>query len=1248
MRPMRVPMIRGERVANRRELNSIYMDSGSNSDVRADSTGSLDLSSNQVTSSKASSSQSGLSQFNLSRFSMVKAFIALIFTLLVGVSSGLSTIGAQTPNAQALDYTKFVACGIYGKDSMAGKIYQLTQSTDMQFSLRSKNTINYGYDKVQGGLNNALELSGMDFKKTNEEVLGRTINGTSSENIDENAGSGDTKSKFNGGKAVNPYQRFGVAGLKFTSYIGEWRHVVIDACGDDSNVMDPKAGDYYEGRLAPMSTWDDKDRSKDIRTRQFDFGFGIQYLLSITNEFSNIIFFFTKLIVVGVLALINFSFTDIGTTLGITKLIYGDENGSTGLIKTLHEGFFLPLFAIMAAITALYVFFSVARRRRSGSGGVTILGRSVLMFILAVVIAANPLKILTIPNDAAVTIQGIFANAMDKPMQGGKSGLCSGETDKNTKLITRTGDEDEQLASIGKNVQQTIGCTIWEQFLFKPWAQAQFGDDWNNLWAEGKVPSWAKDGKTIGNKNGSWVGSPTVPMGGGTKIDNWALFQVSTQTNVHSPIGHDGKTSKITDGIANDWWRIVDAMSNYQELGTRSESQSSTSDTSVINHNSGKWVWPTKQKGKISSGYGNRGLVDAGGSNFHKGVDFAGACGDPIYAAADGTVKYTGKELFGANTILIQHKGGIDTFYVHMDDGGTLVKEGDKVTAGQKIGKIGQSGNAYGCHLHFEVRKGGNGKWAAFDNTVDPDTFMKGAVNGEVVNDNSSTDDNEASSGSDNTKFTTDFARPVADAKPTYQWYDWNGDSLWNRLGTSATSVLVAIVGLFAPLYFSLFTAVYALGISLLMVVAPIMFLLAAGPDSTFRIFTAWGRALWMLFIKRVVMGLMLVFSLVLTAIALNKFSTVGWWTGILMMVAMSIALWKLKGKIIEMLTRLSGGSGSMGSVMNSVTRSVSKTAVNSSKIAGATVAGGVAAKKNGGSLLKGANTSFKNQTRNALYTTPMGRAVITQMDTAHYNDGVDETKPEDMEEIYCARCGRKIGGSGIAFHVARDGSGNYYCMDCYNDGQATSGARVIELDDTKKLENFSEDKKHHTTSHTNSSFKQKYQEEVETELRTGRDKSGQALDKDQMEERFKQSLKNVALDIGRVKYDRKNGPATVDVEIPDGFGKYLDKGLVAEAWQTGNYDYIANAYTVAYALWYKNTTGQSLDEGIDHYVDLVQEWSDGLEKGDNIMPRSYDYTKARSTTPGDKVEQMDIRDRLGGHRKDSPLRDRVPGEHKG
>jgi lipoprotein NlpD len=110
----------------------------------------------------------------------------------------------------------------------------------------------------------------------------------------------------------------------------------------------------------------------------------------------------------------------------------------------------------------------------------------------------------------------------------------------------------------------------------------------------------------------------------------------------------------------------------------------------------GKWVWPTR--GKVIRGYQQNG---AG----RKGINIGGHPDQPVNAAASGKVVYVGSGLVGyGRLIIIKHNDSLLSAYGHNSK--LLVAEGDHVTAGQMIAKMGNSGSDRTA-LYFEIRKDG-------------------------------------------------------------------------------------------------------------------------------------------------------------------------------------------------------------------------------------------------------------------------------------------------------------------------------------------------------------------------------------------------------------------------------------------------------------------------------------------------------------------------------------------------------------
>ncbi|WP_177193838.1 M23 family metallopeptidase [Roseovarius lutimaris] len=122
---------------------------------------------------------------------------------------------------------------------------------------------------------------------------------------------------------------------------------------------------------------------------------------------------------------------------------------------------------------------------------------------------------------------------------------------------------------------------------------------------------------------------------------------------------------------------------------------------------------PVKSAFRFTSGFGKR------WGRMHQGTDFAAAHGTPIYSTADGVVIHAGWLSGYGRLVKIQHEFGIETRYAHMSK--IRVKVGQRVSRGERIGDMGNSGRSTGTHLHYEIRVGGK--------PVNPMIYIKAAKN---------------------------------------------------------------------------------------------------------------------------------------------------------------------------------------------------------------------------------------------------------------------------------------------------------------------------------------------------------------------------------------------------------------------------------------------------------------------------------------------------------------------------------------
>ena len=119
--------------------------------------------------------------------------------------------------------------------------------------------------------------------------------------------------------------------------------------------------------------------------------------------------------------------------------------------------------------------------------------------------------------------------------------------------------------------------------------------------------------------------------------------------------------------------------------GTMAKAQAST-----------QWNWPTEE-GTLTDMFGSRNAK-------HFGIDIAAPVGTQVYAVYSGRVtKSYYSDTYG-QVVFIKQDNGYETVYAHLNNRG--VAEGERISARQTIGQVGNTGRSSGAHLHFEVHKG--------------------------------------------------------------------------------------------------------------------------------------------------------------------------------------------------------------------------------------------------------------------------------------------------------------------------------------------------------------------------------------------------------------------------------------------------------------------------------------------------------------------------------------------------------------
>lgn len=183
-------------------------------------------------------------------------------------------------------------------------------------------------------------------------------------------------------------------------------------------------------------------------------------------------------------------------------------------------------------------------------------------------------------------------------------------------------------------------------------------------------------------------------------------------------IGKTEETLRIKQKELDDWQKKQDELEAESE---RIDAEIARLQSALYSGNnggtspySGTMTWPYPGDYTIYSPYGWRYHPIWKVNRFHYGVDLGGVLGNPIVAAADGTVilvsaPWSGQNSGGTgygNYVVIDHGGGVSTLYAHCKS--IEVSVGDWVVAGQTIALCGSTGDSTGAHLHFEVRVNGS------------------------------------------------------------------------------------------------------------------------------------------------------------------------------------------------------------------------------------------------------------------------------------------------------------------------------------------------------------------------------------------------------------------------------------------------------------------------------------------------------------------------------------------------------------
>lgn len=262
-------------------------------------------------------------------------------------------------------------------------------------------------------------------------------------------------------------------------------------------------------------------------------------------------------ITMGINFLVNLSFTPLLEQLGIKDVLID-------VVDTLRESFYMQCLSIFITFGAVFVLFRYTIRGRNRNNyfmGI----REVLVVcfvgIIGLVMLLKPAVMFKLFDEypsyaeramAAVIMQSSFPNA----------DLCSatGSPVKGIDASKYTDFEGNSTSFNPNDTIRTLECNVWDAFVLEPWSIGQFGVGHNQLYMQGSAPVSSINKSSIGEvktdeKTQTLVGKPYFDMGGGQKMYNWAIYQL-TQT-----LGGTATTNDATQVLLRTntgMYRLVD------------------------------------------------------------------------------------------------------------------------------------------------------------------------------------------------------------------------------------------------------------------------------------------------------------------------------------------------------------------------------------------------------------------------------------------------------------------------------------------------------------------------------------------------------------------------------------------------------------------------------------------------------------------------------------------------------------------
>lgn len=312
-----------------------------------------------------------------------------------------------------------------------------------------------------------------------------------------------------------------------------------DSTGRVGDIRQPISG----GLFGQAGSTEQKQRTQDTRRMP---GHTMASIMDPISSISGFMLSVSQKITMGINFMVNISFQPILQALGIREIV-------VNTIKALRDSFYLHLLVLFIIIGVVVSFI---KSFKSGVEGVKSIILVLATAILGIAMLTQPDVIFHIADDYPAYAERMVSALILKADGSPNSDLCSSTPGPST-MIDASQYKDTNGSQIGFDPNGSIRraeCNVWDAYVFEPWSLGQFGSGYSQLYAKGHAPA----GMGAFNENSATtklVGEAGVNMGGGTVINNWALYQASLQVAGTST---DDDPSRPLGVIDKNLYRLVD------------------------------------------------------------------------------------------------------------------------------------------------------------------------------------------------------------------------------------------------------------------------------------------------------------------------------------------------------------------------------------------------------------------------------------------------------------------------------------------------------------------------------------------------------------------------------------------------------------------------------------------------------------------------------------------------------------------